>query len=205
VFDLRDSSNFNSSRPLNWLDRVLLAPIGAPTFTMVVILCTGLLNLSLTPGIYCMAVEFILSFFLCAAVFALLAVRAGMRRCIPKEIARPVHTARERIVWSLVLVTCLLVLLKVPLRISFLFARPQLDQIVSDVHNGRSGWPVGAQRAGPYIVRSSRWYGGDDTLFFELVDGDGGFAYCPTKGPHGYYNNGAAGHLGGGWYWWIDD
>ena len=57
------------------------------------------------------------------------------------------------------------------------------------------------------MLSSSPWYGGDDSLFFEyLILGiDGGIAYCATTGPPGYYNDGTYGHLGGHWYWWVDD
>src|SRR5688500_6053775 len=99
-----------------------------------------------------------------------------------------------------------LVWFHVPLRIAFMFARPELDRIASQV--AATGTPmVTPVRAGTYMIASCRRYGGDDAILLQIFNlgCSGGFSHCPTQGPVGYYNTGADGHLAGHWYWWIDD
>ena len=207
-FDLANSQSFNSSRPLNWLDRALLSPPGPITVTVVSLPCAILLWISLNPSIYYMGGYIILTILLWIIVAALLGIRWLLRMTVPPRFITRSREHRLRYVWLLVLVTSLLIFFYVPLRIAFLFARPDLNQLVFDIRVGKATVPVPVRRVGPYVIQSSRWYGGNDTLFFEFVDNPGsGFAFCPTPGvgPAGHYNEGTDGHLGGSWYWWTDD
>jgi hypothetical protein len=206
AFDPADPRSFNnSSRALTWFDRKLLAPTGWPTFSLIALVCSGLLFLALDPGIYYMGCYIFLSG-LCYAViaFILMIRRASRDSVLPASMPRANDKLRRRCGHLFALVMCLLVLFRVPMCIGFLFAKPGLDRLVADLHNGKATMPIPPTRVGPYVV-STNGYGGDDTFFFHLIGRDGGFAYCPTKGPGGYYNTGNHGHLIGDWYWWIDD
>ena len=207
-FDREDRATFNTGRPLNWLDRKLLAPIGPVTFATVAIPCTVMLYLSLSSDIYYMGVHLVMLTFTCGAVAAVVAVRLALREIIPPvTVPRPRDRRRVLAVVAATAITCLLVVGQVPLRVAFLFARPRLDRLVADVRAGRVTEPVPPRRAGPFVVESSSNYGGDDTLFFHyaILGQSGGLAHCPTNGPRGYYNTGTDGPLGWNWHWWTDD
>ena len=51
-FHIQDPTSFNNERPLRWIDRKLLKPIGWPMFGAIGMLCCGFLLLALNPGIY---------------------------------------------------------------------------------------------------------------------------------------------------------
>ena len=207
-FDPRDRATFNTGRPLNWLDRKLLAPIGPVTFAAAAIPCAAMLYVSLSSQIYYMGVHIVLLTLTCGAVAAVVSVRLALRTFIPPAtVPRPRDRRRVGAVVAATGITCVLVIAQVPLRVAFLCARPQLDRLVADVRAGRVTEPIPPRRAGPFIVASSGNYGGDDTLFFDyaILGQRGGLAYCPTKGPRGYYNTGTDGALGWNWHWWVDD
>lgn len=207
-FDLADLASFNSSRPLNWLDRRLLKPVGATTFLLASIPCAALLWMSLDPQIYYMWIHVFLTLILWAIVSAIVVARSLLTAFVPPRCIVRRSDARLRSVYLLVLFTSLSVFFCVPMRVAFLFARNDLDQLVRDIHDGKTP-PAGVtRRVGPFVVNysDSNAYGGDDTLFFHFVDSLGsGFAYCPTRGPRSYYNTGTDGWLGGPWHWWTDD
>jgi len=51
-FNIQDPTSFNNERPLRWIDRKLLKPIGWPMFSMTALLCCGCLYFALYPAIY---------------------------------------------------------------------------------------------------------------------------------------------------------
>src|SRR3954449_9011238 len=59
-FDLVDRETFNSGRPLTAFDRLVLRPIGVPTFAIVIILCGMMLWVALDPSIYYMMIHWFL-------------------------------------------------------------------------------------------------------------------------------------------------
>ena len=206
-FDPRNPATFNAARPLNWLDRKLLAPVGPITFGAAALPCAAMLYLSLDSGIYYMGIYLVLLLLVSVAVAAVVAVRLGLRAVVPPtRVPRPHDRRRVVAIGVTTAVTCVLVSAQVPLRIAFICSRPQLDRLVADVRSGRVSEPIPPRRAGLFTVESAS-YGGDDTLFFNYVilGRQGGFAHCPTRGPGGYYNKGADGPLGWRWYWWTDD
>ena len=207
AFDPEDSASFNSFRPLTSLHRAALAPTGWPTTAIVVLLCAWILYLAIHPGMYYPPLVFIVSILLCGAVGIVLACRGAFRGMVrPSSIPRRNFTGRDRLLCGITLLTCILVWFHVPLRVAFLFARPELDRVIADIQSGKLAVPIQPRRVGPYTVQSSRWYGKEDQTFFVIVgDGDGGgFAYSPAS-DRLFYNTGADGHLMGAWYWWIDD
>src|SRR6266550_8871915 len=82
-FDPDQPLSFNSGRPLNWLDRKLLAPLGAPTLALIIAPCVWLLYQSLGTDIFDFAVFIILSVLLCVAVSIVLGIRWALRHFIP--------------------------------------------------------------------------------------------------------------------------
>ena len=209
AFDPRDPATFNAARPLNGLDRAVLAPVGPFTFAAAAVPCAAMLYLSLNTAIYYMGAYVVLLLLTCGAVAAVVGVRLALRAVVPPaSVPRPRDRRRIVAVGALAAVTCVLVVAQVPLRVAFLCSRPQLDRLVADVRGGKIAWPVAPCRAGLFTVKSEpNGYGGDDTLFFNyvLLGQTGGLAHCPTNGPYGYYNDGTDGPLGWRWHWWIDD
>jgi hypothetical protein len=207
-FDPRNPATFNSARPLNALDRTLLAPVGPFTFAAAGLPCAAMLHLSLNSGIYYLWLYALFLFLMCCVVAAAVGVRLLLRAVVPPAgVPRPRDRRRVVAIGAATAVTCALVIAQVPLRIAFLCSRPQLDRLVADVRSGKVAEPVTPRRAGLFTVASSSSYGGGDTLFFEyaLLGQQGGIAYCPTDGPEGHYNTGSDGPLGWRWYWWTDD
>jgi hypothetical protein len=208
AFDPGDASSFNAGRRLTWLDRNLLAPLGVPTLMSAMVAPLLLLYMSLGTDIYYMFAHIIFSILVCGIVAVILGIRVGLRRFIPPpNVPRPSDGHRFARAGLLTILACGLVFLQVPLRVTFLMARPELDRMVADIHSGKLTLPIANRRAGPLVVSTSSSYGGDDTLFFtyNIAGASGGLAYCPTKGPKGYYNDGTDGALGGYWHWWADD
>ena len=208
AFDPRDPATFNAGRPLNWLDRAVLAPVGPFTFAAAAVPCAAMLYLSLDTGIYYMGAYFVLLVLMCVAVAAIVGVRLTLRAIIPPaRVPRPPDRRRVEAIGVATAITCVFVLAQVPLRIAFLCSRPQLDQLVADVRGGKVAEPVPPRRVGLFTVAQSTSYGGDDTLFFHYVilGQTGGLAHCPTNGPSSYYNTGTDGPLGWRWHWWVDD
>ena len=207
TFDPLDPATFNAARPLNWLDRAVLAPVGPFTFAAAALPCAAALHLSLSTDIYYMGLYVVLLLLVCFVVAAVVGVRLALRAMIPPVgVPRPRDRRRVVGIGVATAITCLLVFAQVPLRIAVIWSRPQLDRLVADVRSGKVAEPVPPRRAGLFTVESSG-YGGRDPLFFEYVilGQRGGLAYCPTEGPGGYYNAGADGPLGWRWHWWTDD
>jgi hypothetical protein len=208
-FDPQNRATFNAARPLNWLDRKVLAPIGPITFGATALPCAAMVYLSLGTDIYYQGAYLVLLLLMCCAVAAVVDVRLVLRVFVPPAgVPRP--RDRRRVVATAVTtaITCVLVFAQVPLRIAFICSLPQLGRLVADVRSGKLAEPIPPRRVGLFTVKSaSGSYGGDDTLFFEYVimGQRGGLAHCPTNGPGRYYNSGADGPLGWGWHWWIDD
>jgi hypothetical protein len=204
-FDRNDPGTFNTARPLTWLDRQLLKPIGWPTFSALGIACAGYLYLALAPGFYYMMAHVFVGMLLLAGIGALLFVRLALRGLVPRSIDRPSSKRRYRALLSIFGVTFLLVLLHVPLRALFLLARPSLNDTVRRINDGTLKTPLVSHRAGIFVISTSPWYGHDGQLFFVVEGlGGGGFAYNPSREALSY-NAGADGPLGGDWYWWVDD
>jgi len=206
-FDPRNPATFNAARPLNALDRMLLAPVGPVTFGAAALPCIAMLYFSLSSDIYYMGAYILGLLLMCGVVAAVVGARLLLRAIVPPAgVPRPRDGRRVFAIGVATGVTCVLVIAQVPLRIAFLCSRAQLDRLVADVRSGKVAEPVTPRRAGLFTVKSSS-YGGGDTLFFEyaLLGQQGGIAYCPTDGPEGYYNTGSDGPLGWRWYWWTDD
>lgn len=205
AFDPHDPRTFNAGRALTWFERKQLASMGWPTLSVIALLCGGLVFMSFDPGIYYMFFAFFLCLLFYTAVALILwAWRAARDSVYPLNMPRADDHFRRRCVHLFAVALCVLVLFRVPMRVAFLFAKPELDRLVADIHTGKAVLPIPPTRVGPYVVATSG-YGGDDTIFFDSVGHGGGFAYCPTKGPGGYYNSGNHGHLVEDWYWWTDD
>jgi hypothetical protein len=207
-FNLDDSRTFNSERPLRWIDRQLLKPIGWPMFTSVALLSCGYLYLGFFPKFYYAIIPVIVTFLLCVVVAMMLIVRNLLRAYIPpRSIFRSSSIRREKLAFAILAIPFLLVIFQVPLRIVFFLARPELDRVAKGIIDGTISRPVNSHRAGPITISSAMSLYGDDDQYFFLVHGfgGGGFAYCRTPGRPLYYNSGADGHLWGNWYWWIDD
>lgn len=206
-FDLTDEKTINVGRSLTAYDRWLARPIGWPMFVYVGALCGGFAFLALNPSIYYMLGYLVLGALHLFAVSAPLVIRRVIRSRIP--LAQP--KARDRIVIRqiavVVALTYVAVAFQVPIRVAFLIARPGLNQVV-DVFNKRPDNAVlPPTRLGIYVL-STGGYGDDGVYFFHILNQPltgGGFAYCPHGNLGAYYNSGADGYLGGGWYWWTDD
>jgi hypothetical protein len=205
-FNLQDPTTFNNARPLRWIDRKLLRPIGWPMFTAIGLLCCGYLYLAINPAIYYFGIHIIVGFLLFVAISILLIIRSNLRHYFPpRSIFRSSARQRERRALGIFAVTFLLVLFHIPLRIMFFLAKPELDRVAQGIMNGTIPQPVTAHRAGPIVVSTGTAYGNDDQIFFVIKGLEGGFVYCRIPGDGLAYNSGADGHIWGNWYWWTDD
>ena len=207
TFDIADGSTFNSVRPLTWLDRRLLAPIGPLTFGFIALPCSYMLYLSLSSEIYYMGIYVFLMVMMCGLIAAVLGARAVMRMLIvPSGIPRRSTKARLAAVGVIVLATCVMVVTQLPLRIAFLLSRPELDRVVADIRSGALSRPIPpGHRAGLFVLHPSG-YDWEDQYFFryDIFGASGGLAYTATGTPLSY-NRGADGRLGWNWHWWEDD
>jgi hypothetical protein len=206
-FNLENPKSFNSERPLRWIDRKLLKPIGWPTFTTIALICCGYLYLGIYPAMYFLwFVPFVLALVPLFLVALMLAVRDLLRNClIPSPDFLRDSRQRERRALAIVGISLLLVLFHVPLRIVFFLAKPELDRVAQGINDGSISQPIKSHRAGPIVI-SDTAYSDDDQHFFYIHGfGGGGFVYCRTPGKYLHYNSGADGHLWSNWYWWIND
>src|SRR5688572_27179689 len=118
-FDPSDAATFNAGRPLTWLDRKLLAPIGPGTFVTVALLCAAMLYLSLSSDIYSMGIYLLLLCFMCGAVAAVIGGRRALRAFIPPAgVPRPRDGHRVKGIAAATVITCALVIGQVPLRVA---------------------------------------------------------------------------------------
>jgi hypothetical protein len=205
-FNIQDPTSFNNARPLRWIDRKLLKPIGWPMFTAIGLVCGWYLYLVANLGIHYHGVHIFLGMALFFGISVLLVVRNAVAFMIlPRSIPRPSAKHRHKIALAIFGITFLLVILHVPMRILFFLAKPELDRTAQGIIDGKISRPIYARVAGPIIITSNQWYGDDDQYFFMIHGMDGGFAYCRTPDRPLYYSSGADGHLWGNWYWWTDD
>jgi hypothetical protein len=205
-FDLDDPKSFNSERPLRWIDRTLLKPIGWPMFTALGLLCAGYLSLGIFPDIYYSSAYIIFSILVLIVVAVMLVARSFLRAYIPpRSIFQKSMVRRERIAFMVFGLSFLLMLFHVPLRILFFFAKPDLDRVAGRIEDGTLTQPLQSHRIGPLLM-SSTDYGNENQYFFVVHElHGGGFAYCRNGEEPSRYNTGTDGHLWGNWYWWIGD
>jgi hypothetical protein len=108
--------------------------------------------------------------------------------------------------WMLVLVTCL-VALKVPLRASFLLAKPGLELALKNSGDhleevGRVSYNFGLYQIGSADRRCHE----KDRVFFQFLNDHESAIIYSESGIDGLcYNSGNKGHLMGNWYWMKED
>jgi hypothetical protein len=205
-FNLQNPKTFNAERPLRWIDRKLLKPIGWPTFTTIALLSCAYLYLGIYPGVYYFNIIYFLILVPLMIVALMLAFRDILRNCIvPSSVPLMDSRPRERLALLLLAIPFLLVLFHVPLRVLFFLAKHDLDRVAQGIIDGTISQPINRHRAGPIMI-SDTAYSDDDQFFFYIHGfGGGGFVYCRTPGRRLNYNSGADGHLWGNWYWWVND
>jgi hypothetical protein len=205
-FHIQDPISFNNERPLRWIDRQLMKPIGWPTFTSVGLLSCAYVSLGVFPGVYYFGVIYFLLLAPLMIVCLMLAIRDILRNClVPSSVPLMNSRARERRALAILGIPLLLILFHIPLRIVFFLAKPELDRVAQGIIDGSIKQPIKLHRAGPIVI-SDTDYSDDDQFFFYIHGlGGGGFAYCRTPGKGLHYNSGVDGWLWGNWYWWEDD
>ncbi|MGI9242170.1 MAG: hypothetical protein ACR2RV_15330 [Verrucomicrobiales bacterium] len=119
---------------------------------------------------------------------------------------------------GMLVVTTSLVLLKVPLRASFLFAKPGFEQALEDYHDDLEQVGIVHHNFGLYEI--SKAYRGcvhgnggcsnsvehKDRVFFRFRnDSESAFIYSENGIKNLCYNSGSKGHLVGNWYWMKED
>jgi hypothetical protein len=205
-FDLDDRKSFNSERPLTWLDRLLLKPIGWPTFLTIGVICGWYLWVMRDPTYYYLGAHFFIGLLCLLVVAVLLGGRNILRALIPpRTIVRRSTKLREGMALAAFGITFLLVVLHVPVRVLYLLAKPELDRIAQGIDDGTLTLPLTSHPAGPVKISSSTAYGNDNEYFFRIDGSGGGFAYTRDGTSPGYYNTGTDGRLWGKWHWWVDD
>ena len=172
--------------------------------------CSGVvLYLALFPSFYYMAWIFfgvmlwgvVALGYLCQAL-PLLAIARWKRVTLPSSPPRSL----KFIIGMLVLVS-VLVGFKVPLRTSFLLARPGLERALADYHDdldqvGRVHYNFGLYR----IRKAYRGCHKKDRVFFEFLNDSEAAIIHSTSGIDDLcYNSGSKGHLFGNWYWMKED
>jgi hypothetical protein len=120
----------------------------------------------------------------------------------------PADERRRSRFWFAAVFTVLCVGLGVPMRVSFLLARPGLLRIMSEVGDDPNVPKLkGTRRVGLYtidLIYSSR--AADGSVTFRFVGGDG-FVYSPAGiGEHCCFNWGSNGRLWPFWHWyWFSE
>ena len=172
--------------------------------------CSGVvLYLALYPGFYYM-VNFAFCILLWGAVavgclFQLLAVQAF---ALWKRLPLPSSAARGLgFIFCVLLLTSLLVAFKVPLRASFLLAKPGLEEALEQHRDDLSKVGLVHHDYGIYEFRGAgRRCHHKDRVFFQFRnDGEAAIIYSESGIEDLCYNSGNKGHLMGNWYWMKED
>ena len=121
--------------------------------------------------------------------------------------APPSRVGSAGFVLGMMVVSTLLVSFKVPLRASFLLARPGLEQALAE--NGDDLSPIGTTSYdfGLYqIRRAHRGCHHEDRVYFQFRDdSESAIIYSESGIDDLCYNSGSKGHLAGNWYWMKED
>ena len=211
AFDPRVLATMNLGAPVGPVARVVLRPIGLPMFTAAMMPLALLLWVAISPQLYYLLAQYFLSAFALVAVGGMhggwllgkwyTRTRLGQPPSVMGNDLR-----RWRAVWFVAACTVLLVVFKVPMRLGFAGSSRGLTKLVEEARANPNVPIVPGRRAGIYtVVRVDLWDDGRTVMIRTTPSCEGGFAYSPRGEDHLSYNQGDAGALWGGWYWFSED
>lgn len=181
------------------LERLLLVFVGG---------CAGIvLYQSLFPPFYYLAwIAWMLALWT-AGMAALLLSRLSLTLSAKSSPTGSRGTGPGRFILGLLTWVSLLVLVKLPLRASFLLAKPGLEGALAQHRDDLSKIGMWSYDYGLYpIVSASRRCHDDQRIFFHFPSREeAAIIYSPSGIEDLCYNSGSKGHLLGDWYWMAED
>ena len=206
AFDPAVRPSVNRGPPLGPWRRLILRPVGWPTFAAAGVPLAGMWWLGTDPRAYGMGLQYVLGLFTLTPVGFVQLVRAAPKRALEQRLGLPPRDFRRWCAFWLVAAAAVLgVFFYVPLRLALLASRPALDRAAATLlANPAALGPAG--RVGLYSIARCEDHGSPEhpnLLIF--TSHDSGFRYCPGD-PHFYgWGGGDEGHLWGPWYWFASD
>jgi len=172
--------------------------------------CSGVvLYLALFPAFYYMAWIFCVVMLWAVVAFAYLCQALALRViacCKRVTLPSAAPSGLGFIIGMLVLVS-LLAGFKVPLHVSFLLARPGLEEALASHHDDLDQIGRVSHNFGIYRIRKAdRRCHKKDRVYFEFLDdAESAIIYSESGIDDLCYNSGSKGHLFGNWYWMKED
>ena len=205
-FDPAVAPSLNAGPPLGPWRRLILRPVGWPTFAAAAVPLAGLWWVATDPALYQMGGEYILGTLTAIPVATVQLARALPKRQLEERLGLPPRDVRRWCAfWAMAAAAILGVFFGVPLRLAFRASQPAFEQVVAAIRANPAA-PAVPPHAGLYTVSTYTDYGTPEApILLIFTSGDGGFRYSPD-GPHYFgFNPGDEGHLWGPWYWFSSD
>ena len=210
-FNPRDGSTANHGLPLGWAGRWVLRPVGWPVLALALVPAAWLVWVSTDPELYYMGMS---GFASALACFGVAAVQAGWiwtRWSVIRQREQPPDVrgddrGRWRVLWCATAVVVAMVLVQVPLRLSFLAHQRAFERLVAEVQsNAPSAATLPGRGVGIYTLGTFNPAEANGRAVMFRVGDEGGFANLPGGESELRYNEGDHGRLWGAWYWFSED
>ncbi len=171
--------------------------------------CGVVLYLALYPGFYYMAwLFFVVMLWGVVAIACLGHALAMFAIARLKRVSPPLlPTSGLGFIGGMLVLVSMLVAFKVPLRVSFLLARPGLEKALAENQDDLTRVGIVSYDFGLYqISKAYRGCHKKDRVFFQLRDdSEAAFIHSRSGIDDLCYNAGSKGHLFGNWYWMKED
>jgi hypothetical protein len=192
---------------------MLIKPVGIPMFVVACLISLLLLLWGLYPGFYYIA-NFIILLLLWWFVGLIYLLRSAIRCWLLARNQQSEPNIRKGRHWGVyiflvIFITTLILGFKIPLKVGFLTARSELEELSSELLPVDSKPLKEDQRIGLYNFSakySRRGSNSKERLLFVLSDdSEAAFIYSTNGIENLGYNCGDKGHLFGNWYWMKED